>query len=768
MTCKHHLAIACIAGSFLSTGCGQVTPTRLDDSTVDRYASVGLFQPAAARVLLDNDDAFATKLSLVESARSTIEMIYFVYSDDHSSSAFSEAVLAAVSRGVEVRLLIDYATNYPKLDHFSMLENAATGGPGSLRVRFYNRPTRQIVKDAAFMTMGCSQALGGDPAGCEEEKIAAVERAFASEAIDGRPTIDNVSNVNFAKSGLFLSGWYSARPEVMALAITEGQDLDLAALTGTAASSGAASGERLESLKNLALTYWRSRSGSRFQRVTNKLKLSMAMLLYGRKIEQLTDSLSSYLPLRAGGEDRDWRDWEYLTDYLHQKLLLVDGEKLVLGGRNMGDSYHLSASSSGRHPLLGDHELFFDTDLYAELPQDAGEGIRQAFERLWSFETMVAGLADVRRHAPNDFVTNRAAFEHAESECAEMAEKGRQECVDRAFADAALGLEERITAERRKLAENAKAYRGTYVPEAPALVAMPAFEIDAGARLAYLENVPFDKELPAAERRRIYGAWGTEEAGSGKYLTRMWRDGLAAACARATAENPQRVVFVNAYYLPPANLLRQAARMVDGDLDCRHVTVQVLTNSAATSNFDVINLIAYHGVKAFSEFYRERESSARRATFEFYEFREHPRIDRFCLHSKVTVLGDDVLVGSANADVRSYMMDANNGLLIRGADGFRESYLAFVDSQIGDTERVRNVGEVLRASSREDLKAEHLLGFRRLAEDFDLDEKLDGEQLKLVEGVFLAVLDEVYELTHSVLAGDDGAVDRYNRLFKLL
>jgi cardiolipin synthase C len=314
--------------------------------------------------------------------------------------------------------------------------------------------------------------------------------------------------------------------------------------------------------------------------------------------------------------------------------------------------------------------------------------------------------------------------------------------------------------------DRAEHYRTTWTPEEPPLLAAPSFDVDAGARLAYLENVPFDKDLPAAERVRSYGSWGLEETAAGKYLTRVWRDGMADACARATAENPQRVVFVNAYYLPPANVLHQAARMIDGDLDCRHVTVQVLTNSAATSNFKVINLIARHGVKAFSEFYRGHDS-AKQAKFEFYEVREHPQADTFCLHSKVSVLGEDVVVGSANTDVRSYMMDANNGMLIRGADVFRQRYLAFVDGQIGDPQRVVDVGARIRSTSREAMKAEDLAGFRRMVEEFGLADKLDEEQQKAFEGVFLGVLDEVYRLTGAVLQGEGGAIDRYNRLFKM-
>jgi len=190
MSSTRYLAMICIAASLSIAGCPDVTTTRLDDSAIDRQASVDLFRPAKARVILDNDEAFSTKLRMVANARSSIDMIYYVYWDDYSSSVFSEAVLAAVARGVDVRLLVDYATNYPKLDLFSMLEDSAAGGPGSLQVRFYNRPTRQVVKDAAFMTMGCPPApdeAAEAEKGCDERKTEAIEGAFAGETIGGRP-----------------------------------------------------------------------------------------------------------------------------------------------------------------------------------------------------------------------------------------------------------------------------------------------------------------------------------------------------------------------------------------------------------------------------------------------------------------------------------------------------------------------------------------------------------------------------------------------------
>ena len=709
-------------------------------------------------MITDNDEAFASKLRLVESARSSIDMLYFIYHDDPTSSIFSQALLAAAARGVDVRLVVDYNTNYRRLDLYTMMEKEAANGPGSLQVRFYSRPTRRMIKNAVYMTLGCSRVLeegGGD---CDREKFALIEKAFAEETIDGRPVTKNISNLDLAHSGLFLSGLYARRPGAIALAVTEGQGRELAALRESAGDSG----EGIEPAKKLARIYWRSRHGPLFSRVVNKIRLALAHALYGSRIDQLKETLTALLPLGENLESGALQDWEYFTDYLHQKLLLVDGERLQLGGRNIGDSYHMRPN-----PLLEGHPFFADTDLYAELADGQGDAFRQAFERIWSFDLMVASTAEVRRHAPNDFVANHDALTAAAEACDGVPEAEREACRDREFAERALSLEEREAEWRREMSPFAEVYRTQYSPLPPE-EAVAAFPVDPRAAVYYLENVPFDKAAPPAERERFYGAKGLEEAESGKYLHLVWRRGLTQACASSSAEEPQRVLMLNPYYLPPGELLQAAGWMSDGSLDCRHVTVQVLTNSFDTNNFKVINTLAHMGLKAFSEFYHRQGDEETRATFDFYEYRAKPEIENFTLHSKVSVLAGDVIVGSANVDARSYMMDANNGVLIRGDGGLRQRLLQFVDAQLADPEVVVRLDETLRSTPLKDLKAAKLEELRGMIAAYGIEERLSPAQQAALDAGFAKLLDEVYETTHAVLRGDEGAIDRYNRLLKLL
>ena len=775
MTTDAKLLLTALCLVLLSaTSCRHQPPVEppaadLDDTTLARHASVGPFQPQAGRVIIDNDASFAEKLRMVESARSSIDMAYFVFHEDHTSSVFAQALLAAAGRGVDVRIVIDYNTNYDDLDLFTMLEKEASSSPGSIQVRFYNRPTRRIVEDAAYMTIGCSEVFaadGGEGQGdCDDRKFEFIESAFAEEEkeLAGLP----ISNLNIASSGLFLSGLFSSHRNAMALAVIKGQELDLDALKGSAQGSG----DRTESVKKLAKIYWRSRNGSLFTRVVNKLKLAVVFLRFRSEIKELKGTITSLLPVGKSEERGGWQDWEYRTDYLHQKLLLVDGDKVLAGGRNIGDSYHMRPD-----PMLEGHAYFEDTEIYLELPGDQAQEFRTVFDRLWNFRHMVATTDEVWQHAPNDFVSNKEVLEAAEEACANTAEEQREACIDREFAAGERKLEDREAARHEKMLHLvAELERGYTKAPADALHLSPSgadvattFAVDPGAQAYYLENVPYDKNLAAAERKRLYGGRGMREDETGKYLHLLWRRGLTNTCLTSSADAPQRVFLLNPYYLPPATLLRAAGWMVDGTLDCRHVTVQVLTNSIATNDLKIINPLAHVGLRAFSEFYHQHGDPEKRAKFDFYEYRKKSEIPNFAIHSKVSILGDDIIIGSANIDARSYMMDANNGILVRNAPGLRQSYLDFLDAQLADPAIVTHLDDYFRSTSADDIKPEKLQQLRDLAASSELTNSLSPEHQAMLNKAFAGILNQVYDLTHAVLRGDPGGVDKYNRLLKFL
>jgi cardiolipin synthase C len=739
------LAAATTGCALLSGGAG-LSPERLTQT-----ASAWPLQIAGGTVYTDNDAAFLSKLRMIEGARTSIDLSYYIFTDDESSSKLIKALLDATRRGVTVRLLVDYATNYNDLDLFSMME---AEGQGKLHVRLYNRPTPNIIKDAVFVTMGCApDAAPHRPTECSAQKFAAIDKLFADQTFGG------VSNLNIGNSGLFLSGLYAKRPDVVALAIEQGEGIDAQNLTGRGSSLSA---QEKEQLKKLGKTYWTSKTGAPFQRLESKAELFFAFAMYGQQLNPLKETVTSVLPIdRKLGPD-EIRDWDHFTDYTHHKFLLVDGSAVQLGGRNVENSYHMHPD-----PLIKKY-VFMDTDLAATLTQGGG-AMTRAFDNLWNFLTMVAPLDQVRQHAPNDFVVN---LRYAERACAALRDKPAHErCVETEMQTHTHDLARRMADAKETVEANARVYDTQYAPTPPSQ-AGPSFPLDKGSLLAYLENLPFDAQLPFEKRQRIYGAPAGKEGAAGKHIHDAWLRALPGVCAAATRDNPKQIVLHNAYFFPPANLTYAFSRLVDGAYDCSNVTVIVLTNSIETTDLNVVNLAAGQVLKAFTEFYQQHSDPARRAAFEYYEYQRPPNGPSPSLHTKVSVFGDDIIVGSANADVRSFMMDSNNAMLVRNAPEFARAYLAYLRGILTDPARSKKLNDYFATTSRASMVQEDLVVFRQILAKYGVDKRLTPEQEKGIEARFVQMLDEAYALTRDSLSPDLSATkrrenqDKFNEEFK--
>jgi phosphatidylserine/phosphatidylglycerophosphate/cardiolipin synthase-like enzyme len=755
-------AVLAGCGSLGIEGFGSAPVT---DESLAHRASAGPFEAVEARVITDNDQALLSKVKMIEGARKSIDMAYFLYADDYSSSYLTRALLDAARRGVNVRLLVDLQNNYKRLDLFSMMEKRGGDGGGSLQVRFYNRPTRNIVQDAAYMTMGCGkESAASRPAGqCSKDKFDAIDALFAGETVNGRPAAErNISNLNVGNSGLFLSGLYGRRPDIMATAVQQGADIDPSKL-GQGAST--ASAQDRQNLKKLAKTYWESRTGPAFQRVESKAQMYLLFSLFGEKLDPIYDLFTSLVPAEKHFSTQEREDWNHLTDYTHHKLILVDGVKLQMGGRNVEDSYHMRPNS------LTEKYVFMDTDLYAEL-SSGGDAVGRSFDALWNFDSMVATLAEVRQHAPNELVANLGAYKEAEQACAaRKAKSASPACVDKAFQARAKDLSQRIDARAAEMERKAGVYRSKYLPKIPARGA-PSFEVDKGALLAYLENVPFDRSRSLQERRRIHGASVGDEAKDGKYLHDIWLRSLADVCRGASKAEPKQVILHNAYFFPAANMTYALSRMVDGAHDCSNVKVTVLTNSIQTTDLNIVNLVARHSLKAFTEFYQQHSDPARRATIDYVEYRAKQGGPNLSLHTKVSVLGDDLLVGSANADVRSLMMDSNNAMFVRRAPNFNKAYVEFLNGILVDAQRVQRLNDYFAKTPRDAMLQEDVATFRQLLAKYHAERHLDPQQQKLVEQQFVEMLNAAYTLTKESISPSKSTFEqreqqnRFNELFK--
>ncbi|MCB1955718.1 MAG: hypothetical protein KDG55_08575 [Rhodocyclaceae bacterium] len=670
---------------------------------------------------------------MVEAARGSVDLAYYIFSDDYSSARLAQALIDAARRGVRVRLLVDYFSAYKDLDRFTWLEQA---GNGHLSVRLYNRPTLEIMRDAAYLTTSCTD-VGATGSACDDAKRASIEARFSADAAAGR----NRSNAQVAGSGLFLSGLYGKNAKLLAYAITRGQAIDTEAIGH---SAEAASGDQTEQLKRLGKIYFRARYLGGIDGLEARLKLAFARLAFADQVNPVFETVANYLPLERQNDARAREDWDYLTEFLHHKFLLVDGEHLMLGGRNVEDSYHMQPN-----PLAHKY-IFMDSDVRLDLGAPAPV-LAASFDRLWQLD-MVAGLDEVRRHAPNDLLVNFDALDGAQAAC----DKGRDvACVDRELAARFVPLERRLATAAAEHAERLARYRKEYRPHpAPARIAM-----DPAASVHYLEN------LPVTRRGRSHGAPHDGEAEAGKHIQSAWRQALAGLC-NADGERRRPLVIHNAYFFLPANLLQDLAGMLDGSRPCAPVDITLLTNSLETTDLNIVNLLAVWQLKALADHLRETPKKHPAATLRYLEYRPQEGV-QLSLHSKVMVFDQDIFIGSANADVRSLMMDSNNGLFIRRAPSFVQGYQRWLDGVISRPGRVTDLTADLGRDAN-DLAIDRDRLVDRLLDRYAGQDRLSAEQRSDLKARLQATTGEVYVLSRKIMRGDRDAANTFNALFKAI
>jgi putative cardiolipin synthase len=720
----------------------------LSDDTITLHASAGPIAIENARLITNNDRSFRAKLDIVRNAKTSIDASYYIFHDDFSSAVLIEEMIAAAQRGVVIRLIVDYHTNYSRLDLYSMMESAGTVGEArNLQVRFYNRPTPELIRDAIYLTLGCGSEQSESPGPeCSSQKYEEIDALF-----DG----SMVSNVSTPGSGLFLSGLYSKDPQTMALAVLRGQNISVSNMPADGAEI---SETEISQAKEIGKLYWRSRTAGPFRRLTSAIALSAIFKMYGEKLNPAANMLNGYLPLNRPVSDAAGRDWEYLTDFTHHKILLADRKHMLIGGRNVEDSYHMQPNE------MLDKYAFMDTDLDADL-RNGGEQVEEAFSTLWNFGQMVATLDEVRMHAPNNFVANIEARKAADEGCVEKPEGAlRDRCTETAFSEKALDRLQREENWHNAITRNAASYRTDYQYSGDSEY-QTDFALDPESTLWYVENLPFYGSPEDAQTTRSYGTKTGQEAQYGKRIHGLWLAGIRNTCASATAENPRRIIIHNAYFFPPANLMVALADIVDGTISCKNVSVTVLTNSIETTDLNVVNLLARHSTKAFAEYVAENRSSAEGASFEYFEYQLSGQ-DRISLHSKVSVLGSDMIVGSANADVRSYVMDTNNGFYIRRAPEMLERYTAHLDALMEDETVTKEVTDYFIKTDRSEILKTDRETFREIMSKYRAERFLDADQAKQAEEDFVETLNEAYRLSKKSLTGDRKAQEEFDRTFK--
>lgn len=664
------------------------TARAFNDADIEQLASTDKLNIKSARLITDNDVAFETKLAMIKRAQKSIRMSYFIYGDDDSSAEISKALIEKAKSGVQVKLLVDFITNAKRLDHFQMMVDQ---GNRNLMVHFYNFPSDKIFNDAKYMTLPCPQ---GNSAPTADECFKFKQPMMAALA----------QRESTPFSRMLLAGLYGKSATALKIAAGYGAGID-------AAKYKAMIKEIDESETKVIFDFFKHMKEALGGDLFAKIKLSNALASNGATLNPVLNELTGRLPVKPLQPNIPLNadEWDHISDYTHHKLIAIDGTTFQLGGRNVEDSYHMKNR-------LGDKGkyIFMDTDFYAETypaqgsPFGGASGIEASFDSTFDYPAMVVDISKVQAKIPFDMAYNPNGLMEATGYCLGEAKTGKVqmsqlgECIESALPQ----MPHFVSAQKRKAAAAAEMeasynryvskYKRThkdnfrnqpYVDGSDSLTAADA----QNAKVYYLENLTFDRKNLANQKRRI-GAHVGQEAADNKSIHAAWFRGLENACvASAKSGQETRVILHSAYLFMPAGMLLRMAQMMNGDFgDCSKVRITLLTNSIETTDLNAINVFARYQMSQLFKFHAQMAAKRKVPKLEYFEYNAASVGTGISLHTKLSVLGDDIIIGSANADVRSYYMDTNNGVLIRGATDLNRDYVAFVDNIINNSTRAKN------------------------------------------------------------------------------
>lgn len=145
---QHAARIALALGAALAAGCGTLPPA----TSLARPLSHALAQPATTplgkalapldaahpgqsgfRLLIDGTDALQTRIALARAATKTLDLQYYIASEDSTGRLLLAAALYAADRGVRVRMLVD-DLNFRDNEHLM----AALATHPAIEVRVFN------------------------------------------------------------------------------------------------------------------------------------------------------------------------------------------------------------------------------------------------------------------------------------------------------------------------------------------------------------------------------------------------------------------------------------------------------------------------------------------------------------------------------------------------------------------------------------------------------------------------------------------------------
>lgn len=721
------------------------------------YAQISLPPAEEVRVIVDNQEAFKSKVDLIGKAQKSINMIYYIYSDDETSAYLTQMLIQKAQQGVQVRILLDLHNNYNRLDLFRMMEDK---GKGNLKVRFFNGINPQLLKNIVFMTADCTKEAKNNKEKCKNERLENANRISNRYADNHEKGLN--TELPFTTS-VFLAGMYGKNIAALRMGIMLGIGKSLVQLkplvNGLKNNNPTVQEELVQWLKPLEINKNAPLTGSE----ALKLQLGLISQAHGGALDDTVQMLDSAMPDSLQSSEEGAVTWLHFTDFVHHKLLLIDGKYVQLGGRNIENSYHMNEKISP-----GDKYLFRDTDVVITFENPA-ESLTQSFERLYGFRTMVMTLDEVLHYFDNSILMKLPEIVEGYVQCQKSGAVDLDNCIQGFYSEVNIKLSERMATTYKQMVERAhnpiviEALHspGEFYWGGQSNDSLSAQDLSK-LNISYLENLPYDtSSYKPYGQRLMFQKKRTVQSENAKHIHQTVIEGIEKICGQATeafskipaamrqdylenADNRRRIILYQGYIFLPGVLMVPLGKTVNQDVvednadnfHCPGVDIDIITNSSVTTDLNIINILSKPQMALLiaeqarsNAYYQERIQNAPYETnlypparIRYYTMQ--PPMDGqninysklMSLHSKVFLLDNyGVLIGSANGDLRSYFMDTNNGVLIHGADEFTHNFIKWLDSLkaeeaannsvfVDETMTLLNFGQRIHAQKEGDVR----------------------------------------------------------------
>lgn len=103
-----------------------------------------------SKLLLDSHEGYLAKIMLIRNAKKTLDLSYFIFSDDDTAKALLHELRLAIKRGVKVRLLVDSTGSFSKAPFYDDIKALASLN-GKEIINEFGNPTGEFAHAEAVL-----------------------------------------------------------------------------------------------------------------------------------------------------------------------------------------------------------------------------------------------------------------------------------------------------------------------------------------------------------------------------------------------------------------------------------------------------------------------------------------------------------------------------------------------------------------------------------------------------------------------------------------